>query len=704
MPSRIRRYLAAAFAIWPAVAAAGLRIEKPAQPHKYAAVNGRRAALIGYEDGRFEAWIFPIKVLRDFRLHVFVDQALEPVPLAELAETVDVRPAAVTITHVHPAFTVKQTWAAHPSEPVAAVLLDVDTSRPLRFRATFLPEMQPMWPASFGGQSTSWDARAGVLAFSEGLRRFRPVVGSPAFRRISEQIGHQLPDRTVAVEFDVERSGRVPILIALSRTHYDGAIGEPQRIVEQAERHFRAFFERTASLEWPPLTEAYDWARAAIERGWACNEGVGCGLVAGWAPSGASQRPGFGWYFGGDAMMSAWAMLAYGDFEGARDALEFLLERQRSDGKIMHEWTQSAALLDWSRYPYGYYHADTTPLFLHTAHLYLLQTGDRAWLERHRAKLEQAWRYCLSMADDDGLLSNLKGGAAAVETGALSGRVARDIYLQGVWLAGLRGWAQMARWSGDAAGAAEAEKRLSQARESVRRWFLPDRGFFAFAEPRDGSRYEANSAWQAMLAAEGGIDGELARRAAAALAAPQLLTPWGTRLFAIDSPYYDPLSYNDGSVWPFVTAQAVLAMFRHGQPAAAWATLDGLRQATGLGGAGFLAEYFSGDRLAPGPRAVPHQLFSSMSLIYPALAGALGLEPDAMSGRLRVRPRLPCGAAPAVLRGYRVGGARLELVYRPGRPVRVDARLTEGSLEVEIEPADCFDPLPPRRLSAGMRP
>ncbi|GIU75195.1 MAG: hypothetical protein KatS3mg004_2282 [Bryobacteraceae bacterium] len=679
-------------------------LQKPAQPNRYIAANGRRAALLGFEDGRLEAWVFPIKVLRDFRLWIFVDQALEPVPLADLAETVEVRPGGVTLTHVHPAFTVRQTWAVSPSEPVAAVLLDVDTSRPLRFRATFVPEMQPMWPAAFGGQSTGWDAEAGVLAFSEGLRRFRPVLGSPAFRRISEQIGHQLPERTAAVEFDLERAGRVPILIALSRRHYDAAIGSAWEIAAQSEKHFRQFLERTAALEWPPFTETWDWSKIAIERGWACNEGVGCGLVAGWAPSGASQRPGFGWHFGGDTMMSVWAMLAYGDFEGAREALGFLLERQRADGKIMHEWTQSAALLDWNSYPYGFYHADTTPLFLHTAHLYLRQTGDRTWLQENWTKLERAWRYCLSIMDDDGLLSNAKGGAAAVETGALSGKVARDVYLQGVWLAGLRGWEQMARWRGDASLAAEADARRRQALASVRRWFVPERGYFAFAELRDGSRYEANSAWQAMLVAEGNVEDGLSRRAADALASPRLLTPWGARLFATDSPFYNPVSYNDGSVWPFVTAQALLAMFRHGQPAAAFAALDGLRQAVGLGGAGFLAEYFSGDRLALGPRAVPHQLFSSMALIHPVAAGLLGLEPDAMEDRLRIRPRLPCGALPARLRGYRVGTARLDLEFRPGRPTRVDVQARQGKVAVEVEPSDCFVSLPSRRLSPGMTP
>ena len=42
----------------------------------------------------------------------------------------------------------------------------------------------------------------------------------------------------------------------------------------------------------------------AVEKGWQCNDGVGCGLVAGFGQAGPSQRPGFAWYFGGDALMT----------------------------------------------------------------------------------------------------------------------------------------------------------------------------------------------------------------------------------------------------------------------------------------------------------------------------------------------------------------------------------------------------------------
>lgn len=56
---------------------------KPVQPSHYAEAIGRRAALLGREDGTFEAWVYPVKVLRDFRLSVYFDGSLEPVPLAD---------------------------------------------------------------------------------------------------------------------------------------------------------------------------------------------------------------------------------------------------------------------------------------------------------------------------------------------------------------------------------------------------------------------------------------------------------------------------------------------------------------------------------------------------------------------------------------------------------------------------------------------
>src|SRR5882724_10629237 len=117
-------------------------IHKPVQARHFLESVGQRGAILGTEDGTFEAWLNPIKVLRDFRLSVYFDGALEPVELSELAEHAAVSPGRVTSTHSHAAFTIRQTWVAAVDQPVLLVLLEIDTNRPLRLRASFIPELK----------------------------------------------------------------------------------------------------------------------------------------------------------------------------------------------------------------------------------------------------------------------------------------------------------------------------------------------------------------------------------------------------------------------------------------------------------------------------------------------------------------------------------------------------------------------------------
>ena len=86
--------------------------------------------------------------------------------------------------------------------------------------------------------------------------------------------------------------------------------------------------------------------------------------MAGYYESGDSARPGYGWFFGRDSLWTSYAVNGYGDFALTRKALEFLIRRQRADGKIMHEFAQSADLVDWKSTPYFYASADSTPLFV----------------------------------------------------------------------------------------------------------------------------------------------------------------------------------------------------------------------------------------------------------------------------------------------------------------------------------------------------
>lgn len=666
-------------------------IRKAAQAGHFLEAVGRRGAILGAEDGTFEAWLNPIKLARDFRLSVFFDGALDPVELADLAETVAVSPGRVTITHSHAAFTIRQTWIAAIDERVLLVLLDIDTDRPLRLRASFIPEMKPMWPASFGGQSSSWDEKEHAFVLGEGLRRFAPVIGSPLFSVHSEQVGHQLPGRRILAEMEVTpevaRGHLIPIVFADSRQSYRAALAGVQRIVAESDAYYRAFDGRTIHIRTPDATlnQAVEWAKFAIEKGWACNQGVGCGLVAGYGRSGESERPGFAWYFGGDALMNSWSVVDYGDFERARGILEFVRDHQRADGKMEHELTQSAALLDWSKYPYGYYHADTTPLYIFSVARYVERSGDLEFLRDSWSSIAKAYDSCVTALDGDGLISNRKAGAGAVETGVLSGRVGNDIYLQGVWIAALDAFVRLADLAGKPAS--DARQRLDRARESLNRWFVDSKDTFAFARLTDGSMYGAQSAWQGFALAFAGLDPQHAARAAAALARPELTTAWGARLFATDSPNYDALSYNDGSVWPFVTGFVTLAEYGNHQPIGGLRHLYGTAAMTGLTAAGFIPEYMSGERAQALPHAVPHQLFSSAAVIDPLVSGMLGLDGDGVHRRVAIRPHIPQGWT-VQFDGYRVGRSVVSGEIRRARgEVRVSLSISGEPLEVTISPA-----------------
>ena len=54
------------------------------------------------------------------------------------------------------------------------------------------------------------------------------------------------------------------------------------------------------------------WAEIAIDQE-KVRTGDETSLVAGWYPSFDSTRPGFGWYFGRDALWTLYAVNSYGD-------------------------------------------------------------------------------------------------------------------------------------------------------------------------------------------------------------------------------------------------------------------------------------------------------------------------------------------------------------------------------------------------------
>jgi hypothetical protein len=571
-----------------------------------------------------------------------------------------VSPGRVTITYAHAAFTIRQTWFAPLDRQALVLLLDIDTSRTLRLRATFVPELRPMFPASFGGLNFSWSPADHLFLLNEGTRRHAALVGSPLFMRAS--VEPTMLEMEVTPE--MAQSRLVPIVIAGSaggeeaaRKLYFETLGSIQDLVTESDAYYRDFQAKTMRIQTPEplLNQAFEWAKFAIEKGWTCNERVGCGLVGGFGPTGSTDRPGRNWYLGADALVSSWSIVDYGDLDRARAVLEFLRDHQRADGKILDQLTQSAALVDWSLYPYGFVHAEATPLYLFSAARYVVRSGDIEFLRASWPSLEKAYRFCVSTADNDGLLLNRSAGPAGAEPAALGGRIAKDIYLEGAWLAALDGYAILAGLDKHNEEMEQARKRLEQARKSLDAWFREDRGYFPFAALADGSTYDAQSSWQALALTYGGLDARKAERATASFDRAQLITPWGARLFATDAGERDPAARIDTSVWPLTTAFVSLAEFRNHRARAGLEHLYSVASLTGFAGAGFVPQRLSGERAQTMPQSAPHQLFSSAAVIHPVVRGLLGLGGDAFEGTFSFVPHIPIHWPSLKFEMYRIG-------------------------------------------------
>lgn len=129
-----------------------MTLERLARPGTPFDKVGRKFAILGDESGTFEAWAYPLKILRNFEISFFLDSSTRAVKAGDIVRRVSVSPEATILTFTYQSFTVKAIYITPIHEPGAIILLKVDTEVPLTIVCGFLPILQPMWPAGIGGQ------------------------------------------------------------------------------------------------------------------------------------------------------------------------------------------------------------------------------------------------------------------------------------------------------------------------------------------------------------------------------------------------------------------------------------------------------------------------------------------------------------------------------------------------------------------------
>jgi glycogen debranching enzyme len=420
------------------------------------------------------------------------------------------------------------------------------------------------------------------------------------------------------------------------------------------------------------LNDAFQWATVSIEQLKTKAQGTGeTALVAGYYASADSARPGFGWFFGRDALFTLYAVNGYGDFALSKSELEFLIRRQRADGKIMHEYSQTAASVDWQSFPYMYAAADATPLFLLAVEDYVRSSGDARFLTANRGAIEKAWAFETDPAHDtdhDGIYDNSQG-TGWVESWP-GGMPHQEIYLALLDEQASAAVAGMEELLGDQERSASAHQRaLAIASTIESEYYDPAKACYAFSHNADGSQDPTATVYPAM--AWWTDSGTLGHPAGLAhpegcleqLAAHTLNTDWGLRDVSSEEKIYDGMSYHQGSVWPLFTGWAALAEYRANQPLAGYQMLMENANLTWREDLGADTELLSGDFYVPFGRSTSHQLWSSAMVITPTLRGLFGITSDAQEKEITVNPHLPPRWEGARVNGVVLPEGRIDLVF-----------------------------------------
>jgi hypothetical protein len=641
---------------------------------------GRKFAILGYESGTFEAWAYPLKLLRNFELSFFLGSSTRAIPGKEIVQYASVSPEATVLTYTYQSFTVKAIFVTPVEESGAFILLDVRSIEPLTIVCGFIPVLQPMWPAGIGGQYAYWNKELKAYLISESSGHNHGLIGSPAASGISYTPAHMLSD--VPQEFRIEiqkpssmRNKFIPIYIAGGKGPreqivkvYKDLQQDPENLYHKNVAHYEDLRKKTLRVQTPDMNInlAFEWAKVVYDNLVVHNPDLGYGLVAGLGASGTSGRPGFGWFFGGDAFINCLSLNSTCNYQMVKEILRFNQKWQRQDGKMAHELSQAAGYIDWWKdYHFGYIHGDTTPFYIVAMFDYYILTGDTEFIKRSWDSLERAFEWCLRTdANQDGLMDNKKAGLGALEYGVLTG-IETDVYLAAVWTRAAYAMQILSELVGENLLVEKASETHRKAKKAFNEKFWDDEDqMYVYAFNSEGKLVKEVSPWSAVGMMWGFGTNERSRLTLERMSSSELTTDWGIRSISTKSKFYQPLNYNYGAVWPFITSWATTALFKRHLPQQGYSSLMSTVFHTFDHALGCLTEVFSGSQNIWPQEAVSQQGFSSAGVVLPLVRGLLGLKGNTVERIITFAPHFPADWKEVSIDNFKIGDSVFSFKYK----------------------------------------
>lgn len=620
---------------------------------RFVAVHGRRSLVMGYPQTGLEVWAYPFQILSGYQVAFRPDGSATETDGRLLLRRVIERPDSITRIYAGPDYVIRETIFVPLKQPAAVITYQIDSSRTIYINAQFKPILNLMWPGALGGQSTSWDSHLPGYLLEEPAHHLRAVIASPQIVLHDDTVNSTLRSSgnlSFALKPHTENGGSsvASIYVALLDSSEDNPISTIQSLetntpeLEDAARdHYAQLTQNALHISTPDdrVNSALAWAEVALDQAWVCNPQLGCATVGGYGPSRDARRPQYAWFFAGDELVAANALISAGEFARARDELLFIEKYQdRKTGMIWHELSQSAAYIDWSSYPYMFVHVDISFDYLNTLARFVTASGDNKFAVEQWTSINAAYHYCLSLIGSDGLPHIPAGKEGADE----QHRPAEDLGLSVSWVAAASSYAMLAKAAGHpqfAEGAAEQSRR---ARHSIaaHSWDA-EHHFWINGTTVQGKPIFTRRSGPADAITENIFSPQQNTELLNQIASSIFRTDWGVRSVGTDSVIYNPWSYASGSVSALHSAEIASMFWTEGRPEIAWSIWRGIVPWNTLDSLGHIHEVVAGNYYREQTESVPEQTWSSAGFLDAAVRGLLGLTIRGADNSAVFRPSVP---------------------------------------------------------------
>lgn len=667
-------------------------------------VAGQRLLVMGQETGGIEeVWAHPFMAFRNYEIGIRFSYNDTILWLNDERPMVTVNPESFSRLYKFRRAYLREIIAVSPDKPQGVIHYEYRGVYPAEIFIRFKTNQRIMWPYShrvLGGMKYGYNHELNAFVIADPSGDFVTMLGFnketqpvnfngspllPAFKKEFNPIGHFsdiYPTDSIwygkptedyiltgLAKIDLEMNDNLDVIFAAGKegtasmmSSFEGAKNNPEKIYQKALGVENEITNNFLDIKSPDsvFNLAYRWAVDGANRFFVTTPGLGSSIVAGYGTTATgwngeheiNGRPGYAWYFGRDAVWSAFALLDYGDFEKVKSILTLLQKYQDLNGKIYHELSTS-----------GFVHydaSDATPLYVILMGKYLRHSGDLDFVSQSMPHIRAAMDFMYSTdTDGDGLIENTNVGHGWVEGGALFGSHT-SLYLAACWAEALQQAAFINRYSGnqDLAGKYLADAEKVTGLINTKYW-NEDEQYYYHGFKKDQSFITEESIMASIPILFGDADKQKARQVTPAYGTNAYTADWGARIISENSPSFNPRGYHTGSVWPLYTGWVSLAEYKTGRPVQGFSHIMNNLLVYDDWALGFIEEVLHGEEYKPAG-VCHHQCWSETMALEPAMEGMLGLVPNAPENKLSLSPSFPANWNDVTVDHIRVGNHVLQ--------------------------------------------